>query len=421
MTPLRAGVLSLLLLLGLAASADAQPIRKRPALGDAETRAQRVLELLGPEHVLREAWRTTKRYMFDRTIQDEEWELLLEAYLPKARRAKTPDEIHGVVNDMFSELKVSHLALLKNSVWERELALEFRNKKTIRGGCELVLIDGRYHVNGIAEGGPADVAGLLEGDEILALDGVATSESALLEDAGHDPGLPGHKGFVLGVKDTTPVALRVRRKAEGETFGVDLKPFPMTLTESCETSVRVEAVGQTEVGVVHLWHFMQMDIYRLLRRAIRGPLKDTDVLILDLRGRGGSARVVSAILGLFSGRRAIWKKPVLCLTDGGTRSAKEIFAWHWKDRNLGPVVGETTQGACIGCQFRQLSDGSVLMIPMQDVRRMTRGENLEGKGVAPTVPVDSAPLPYRQGRDLILEAGLEQARKLARRAVAVPF
>ena len=61
------------------------------------------------------------------------------------------------------------------------------------------------------------------------------------------------------------------------------------------------------------------------------------------------------------------------------------------------------------------------MIPVQDVRSITRGETLEGKGVAPTVEVKRPPLPYREGRDPILREGLEQARKLARANAAVPF
>ena len=64
--------------------------------------------------------------------------------------------------------------------------------------------------------------------------------------------------------------------------------------------------------------------------------------------------------------------------------------------------------------------GSVLALPITDVRSLTRGVNLEGVGVAPTIEVPDAALPYREGADPILEAGLREAAKLARR-VAVPF
>jgi len=179
------------------------------------------------------------------------------------------------------------------------------------------------------------------------------------------------------------------------------------------------------IGVIHLWHFMTGEVVRTLADAIQGELADTDALVLDIRGRGGRADVVRRILNLFSGRRPTWTKPVVCLIDKGSRSAKEIFAFKWKQREVGPLIGETTAGACIGCTFVQLSDSSILMVPMTNVSRMTDGVDLEGVGVDPTEPVAQHPLPYRQGRDSILAAGLDRAATLATvaegDAVPVPY
>ncbi|HBP18853.1 MAG TPA: hypothetical protein DEA08_13845 [Planctomycetes bacterium] len=75
-------------------------------------------------------------------------------------------------------------------------------------------------------------------------------------------------------------------------------------------------------------------------------------------------------------------------------------------------MGERTQGACIACQFFELSDGSVLCLPIMDVRRLSGGVYLEGIGVQPDVRVRQLPLPYRQGQDRILAAGLRRAASL---------
>ena len=412
------------LIFGLAvlagAPASAQPLRRRPGLetpdrGDAvqsDARAQRVLDVLGPEHLLREAWRVTGKHFYEPArLGAVGWDALLERYLLEVAPARTPREVRAVTNRMLGELGVSHLALISGGLWQRELAQEFLSRPTVRAGCELVLIDGKLFVNDLADGGPAEAAGLLEGDEVLTLDGVPALESSLLESAGHDPGLDGPPGFCLRVRAGVDVELVARRQADGPTFGATLRPAPHSLIDATRRSVRVVERDGSKLGVIHLWHFMHADVYRTLRDALRrgGALAEVDALVLDLRGRGGSAGVVQQILGLFSGRRAVWKRPLVALTDAGTRSAKEIFAFHWLRLGLGPIVGERTAGACIGCAFHELSDGSVLMLPVMDVRRLTRGEVLEGKGVAPTVAVADTPLPYRAGADPILEAGLREA------------
>lgn len=405
--------LAALLVAALPALADAQPLRRRPRLAmTPQERAQKVLDLLGPEHLVREAWRVTRRHFYDRTVLiNRDWNQVLERTLKRAHGVKTVPALHALINDMLGELKTSHLGLMPFGVWFRELAHEFRNRGALMAGCEVAEVGGRFFVDGVAEGGPAAAAGLLDGDELVTIDGRAAKESPLLQEAGHDPGLPGPTGFSLVVEQGRALALEVRRRRGGPLERRTLTPTRFSLIQAARNSVRVEKVGGKSIGVIHLPHFIHAEIYRITRDALRGKLKDADALVLDVRGRGGSAWVVRAMLSLFVGRRAIWHKPVVALTDKATRSAKEIFAWSWRRHGL-PIVGENTQGACIGCAFRQLSDGSVLMIPMQDVRRLTRGTVLEGVGVAPSDPVAQAPLPYRAGADTILAAGLKKARSL---------
>jgi carboxyl-terminal processing protease len=161
-----------------------------------------------------------------------------------------------------------------------------------------------------------------------------------------------------------------------------------------------------KLGVVHLWHFMSADMNTVLKEAIKGPFAKCDGLVLDVRGRGGRSDVIGQVMGNFQGRKPIWTKPVVVLQDHGTRSAKEIFAWSWKQKHLGKIVGEKTLGAVIGCQFKKLFDGSVLMYPAQDVRPMTHGEQLEGHGIDPDVAVEVGDLRWRNGKDPIIEKGV---------------
>lgn len=397
----------LLLLPGLAA---AQPIAARRGLPQDDGYAQRQLDLLGGEHLLREALAATRAMFYDRAARQDEarWEALRARFAPDAAAARTPAELHGVINRALGELRVSHLALLEDSVWERELANEFVDRDVPRLGCELVELDGRLFVDGVAHGGPADAAGLRDGDEVLTIDGLPARRSPRLEPSGHDPGFPGPAGFFVRPGDEA-LALTVRRAADGPAEPVQVALRPTSMIDAVRASVRLEQVDGRRVGVIRLWHFIHPAVVAALVEALDGPLATADALVLDVRGRGGSDAIVRRVLALFTGRRARWDRPVVVLTSEGTRSAKEIFAYHWKRSGRGPIVGERTQGACLGCQFKQLSDGSVLMVPVMDVRRLTRGEQLEGKGVEPDIAVPQLPLPYRGGRDAILAAGLREA------------
>ncbi|MGE0708270.1 MAG: S41 family peptidase [Planctomycetota bacterium] len=412
-TSLQALLLSLLLLGALGAPAQAQ-LRPRPKSGLPADRADEVLRLLGPEHLVREAWRTTKRNFYaPKLLQERNWDQALDRALNRAKGRTKAVEVHHVISDMLGELQVSHLALLEFDVWQRELAQEFKNRPAIKAGCELSEVEGRYYACGVSEQSPAAKAGLLDGDEVVRIDGRAPAQSPALIDGGHDPGLPGSPSFSLRVSEGQPLKLTIRRRADAPLQELRLVPAATSLIESARASVRVEEVDGRRIGVMHLWHFIHPEIYRIAERALTGPLRDADALVLDVRGRGGSAWVVNAILGLFRGRRAVWNKPVVVLTDAGTRSAKEIFAHRWKQAGLGPIVGERTQGACIACQFFELSDGSVLCLPIKDVRSLTGGVDLEGKGVEPDLRVTQLPLPYRAGEDRILKTGLRRAAELA--------
>lgn len=394
---------------GLAA---AQPLTPRRGLPADAGYAQRQLDLLGGEHLLREALRATRGLYFDRAVRSDEarWEDLRARFAPAAAAARTPVALHGVINQALGELGVSHLALLEQAVWERELANEFTDREVVRLGCELVELDGRLFVDGVVHGGPAEAAGLREGDEVVTIDGVATRRSPRLDPAGHDPGFPGPRGFfVRPDAGQEALALGVRRSHGGAVDALQVPLRPTSMIDAVRASARVEEVDGRRVGVVRLWHVIHPAVAAALLEALQGPLAGAEALVLDVRGRGGSDAVVRRVLSYFTGRRARWRRPVVVLTSQGTRSAKEILAFHWKRAGRGPIVGERTQGACLGCQFKQLSDGSVLMVPVVDVRRMTGGQQLEGNGVAPDVLVEQLPLPYRGGRDAILDAGLREA------------
>jgi carboxyl-terminal processing protease len=84
------------------------------------------------------------------------------------------------------------------------------------------------------------------------------------------------------------------------------------------------------------------------------------------------------------------------LVNGGTRSGKEVLAYGFKKNGFGQVVGERTAGALLAGTAFLLSDGSLLILAVEDAA--VDGERIEGVGVAPTIEVPFD-VRYAAGKD----------------------
>jgi carboxyl-terminal processing protease len=265
----------------------------------------------------------------------------------------------------------------------------------------------RTFIAGVIEGTSAARAGLLIGDEILAADGMPFRPT----------------GSFQG-KVGAPVTLTVRRIADGPPFELsvvpeEIRPNQMFL-QGLEASARIiEGARGARIGYVHVWSYAGAAYQRALERLIaEGPLKEADALIWDLRDGWGGAE--PHYLDLFNPRapsmqltnrdragstlNVKWRKPVAMLINGGTRSGKEILAYGFKKYGLGEVIGTPTAKAVLASTAFLMSDGSLLLLAVSDVR--VDGERLEGTGVTPTidVPFDSI---YAGGTDPQLDRAVE--------------
>ena len=154
------------------------------------------------------------------------------------------------------------------------------------------------------------------------------------------------------------------------------------------------------------------------------PLGSTDGLILDMRGRWGGAPADAT--DIFVGKAPFvelvdrqgeaeiansrWRKPVVGIIDAGSRSGMEILA-HGLKRAGVPLVGVKTAGAVLAGRAFGLSDNSLLLLAVTDVR--VDGERLEGVGLTPDIEVPYD-IRYSAGDDPQLErAIIEMSRLLA--------
>ncbi len=382
--------------------------------------------------LVEEVSRLVSRNFYDRDAVAQVWRDARAAHTAGFPDDLTGEEVDAALDGMLAALGASHTGrytpdelayyelvdIFARGDLGRRLRALFPDGRIAYTGIGVVprRVEDRVFLAAVYHGGPADRAGLVVGDEILAADGEAFDPIASFAD-----------------KAGERVELEVRRVDRGPTFDVQVVPERIRpnrfFLDAMRASVRVIEHAGREWGYVRVWSYARREYHDLLVEELaRGRLKDVDGLVLDLRGGWGGARPEYAELFVGGapimthvgrdGRSAFasfrWRRPVVVLVDEGTRSGKEVITYALKRQGV-PVVGTRTAGALLGGRGFLLSDGSLLMLAVSDVR--VEGERLEGRGVLPDVEVPFR-LPYAAGEDPQLEAALAELARATRSAPA---
>lgn len=339
-----------------------------------------------------------QRGFYDRDFTTAALPALAERFRPSARAASDAAEERAVVHALLAKVPASHLALLSDATYEHlENELFGRDEDTF--GLQLLEVGGRFFVDSLLDGGPAQAAGLQRGDRVLSIDGRAPGRSPRLDwraDDAHLPDLPVHDLLATAgdkvsfVVEPTPDAARE----------VEVVARPYSALRASKASIAILEHDGQRLGYVHLWFVFDGESVALLRRALRA-FAGCDGVIVDLRGRGGSGLECAPLVALL--QRASAGLPLAALIDARTRSAKEIIAFEFQQRRVGILVGEATAGAVVPASFAPLDHGAVLMYPRARLSRYS--DLIEGCGVAPDIVAVDRPL-FANGSDPILMAAI---------------
>ena len=345
----------------------------------------------------------------DAEFRQHELPRLLDEYRPAARGAASRDEERAVVHALLGEVPASHLAIYSRTTW-RHLEAELMGTNTPMLGCSLLQLGGRFYVDGVYDGGPAERAGLRRGDEVVAIDGEAPRRSRRLDWRSDDAHLDDPPVHDLVVGDGERVVFAIA-DADGARRELAVTAAPYSGYAASRAGVREVEVAGHAVLCVHLWFVFHGRSASLLREALDDH-PDCSALLLDLRGRGGSALECPGVVAAVRGARDAGLA-VVALVDHRTRSAKEVIAYELKKRGLATLVGERTAGAVLPATFAQVGDDTVLMYPASRLGSYSKA--IEGIGVEPHRLADD-PLPNVPGRDPVFAAGLEAlAERFAQR------
>lgn len=345
---------------------------------------------------------------FDRRFREAKLDELAAEFGPAARAAQSLAEERAVVHAFLARIPASHLALYSKATHEALFA-DLNNRRRPTFGFDVQQRGGRFFVHRVLEGGPAAAAGLLRGDEVLAVDHEPTGRSRRLDWRSDDAALPDLPTHAILVGDEPDLVVTIARRP-GQRAEVAFAATSYSKLEAGKASGRVVERHGRRIGCVHL-HLMHMTgVGQLLTRFAERELLAGDALVVDLRGRGGSALAVEDARRALGRIRARIGGDVFALIDRDTRSAKEVLAHELQQRGLATLVGERTAGAVIPATFADVGFDSILMFPSMTLLGYTK--ELEGRGVEPDVAVDDA-LPWAAGVDPILEAALAIAAPAA--------
>jgi carboxyl-terminal processing protease len=235
----------------------------------------------------------------------------------------------------------------------------------------------------VAAGTLASRQDILPGDELMAIDGKPMRAESPIE----------LEIELAGPRGSTVQLTFERRRADGSS--VTLARTVKRERFADETAVPASLLLDATTGYIRITTFAADKVAEDLRAAVERLEKaGMQQLVLDLRDNGGgSVAEAASVAGEFlpagtivytsEGRRAAAvdtgrvkrsffrgdrKYPIVVMTDAGTASASELVAGALQDHDRAVIVGQPSFGKSLMMQGFPLSDGSVIVLVIGQVR-----------------------------------------------------
>lgn len=336
------------------------------------------------------------------------WQRLPDEYGPRIAAAETEADAYRELAAMIDELNDPLTSLLPPFDTLTMPEVEYAGVGVAIGSAASLnaLADGiEFDADEIAvlevfEGAPAEEAGVLVGDIILAVDDWEVNGSGTEEISNRVRGPVG-----------TRVELRLRAPT-GEERVVGIVRSRVDLSPQATVEKRYGA-GRT-IGYLRLDHFGPSLLNAARERLV--DLGEIDVLVVDLRGlwlgdAGNAVPLANLVawftdradLGHFESRRErftlqragdverIYDGPLVVLVDGGTGGFAEILALVLAESRRATVVGMPTQGGFSLSRAMLLPSGWGLNLSVARYES-AKGATLHGEGLTPEVLLEPVQL-----------------------------
>ncbi len=306
----------------------------------------------------------------DFRLMAEAWNTIQHHYVD--RSAVKPRRIaYGAISGMVNSLgDTGHSTFLTPSMVREE-------RESLQGqfagiGVEVQIKDRQLVIVAPIDGSPAQKAGLQAGDVILEVDGKSISGQPINKVVEEIKGPPG-----------THVSLTIRNPKTGKVHVFHLVRAHIRLS-----SVTWHMLPGTHIAHVRIALFSKGTAKALAKALDAATAQGASAVILDLRNDPGGLfdeAIDTASLFLKHGNvllernvrgqvhsvpvrsgTAKFTLPMAVLVNSGTASAAEIVAGALRDAGRAGLIGQTTFGTGTVLEAYPLSDGSALVLAIQE-------------------------------------------------------
>ena len=348
-----------------------------------------------------QSWRIVNQSYIDDTFNHQNWWLVRQNFLKQ--RLKQREDSYLAIEKMLASLDDPFTRLLRP---EQYRSLQVNTSGELSGVGLQIDLDSETGVLEVVSpiaGSPAEEAGILAQDRILAIDGIRTSSFTLDEAA-----------TAMRGKIGTSVTLTVQSPGKKQSRDVEiirdriaLNPVITSLDDSHE---------ELPIGYIRLNQFSANATKELAKAIADLDRQGADAYLLDLRNNPGGllqAGIEIARLWLDDGTvvytvnrqgmldsfaaqgSAITDEPLVLLVNKGTASASEILAGALQDNGRAKLVGETTFGKGLIQSLFELPDGSGIAVTVAKYETPNHTD-INKQGISPDLAVSQEPITYKQ-------------------------
>ena len=377
--------------------------------------------------VFTQVWELIRdRYVYS-DYRGLDWNAIQEEFAPRVAAATTTEEFYTLMYELIDRLGDEHTRFVS----PREVADEqarFNGELSYGGiGASVRAVDEGGLITQLAEGGPAEEAGLQIRDIIVQVEGVDFNDPTAFGPGGPLSKVRGVPGTYVNLSILSPDgAIRevpvIRRIIESEAF----------------SSVSAQLLPGTQIGLLTIDTFFVDALDQMVREQLETLTEDQELegLIIDVRGNGGGrVDLMLATIGLFVDGGSIGNTagrnrsseltvprgslmpqfvnvPIVVLTGSETVSAAEMFAAGMQVLGRARTVGTASAGNTENLLSHDLADGSRLWLA-ELAYQLPNGDLIEGQGVQPDIEVDTEWWRYIPSEDPQIQAAIDTFRPIS--------
>jgi tricorn protease len=373
------------------------------------------------KQIFDESWRQMRDFFYDPGMHGTDWKAIHDKYAALLPFVRHRDDLTYIIGEMIAELSIGHTYVLSgDKPAARRIQTGLLGARLSRDGS------GYYRVDEILEGAswssdlrsPLSEVGVnvMKGEYIIAINGNPTNQ--MIDIYAALVGMAGKK-----------IELTVNAKPEAtgsrKTIVVPIADESALIYYNwVQGNIRkVSEATNGQVGYIHIPDMGSEGLTEFIKHYYPQIMKKG--LIIDDRGNGGGN--VSPMIIERLNREMIltdiarnqnrgtqdpggaFVGPKVLLIDNYSASDGDLFAYRFKEMDMGKVIGVRTWGGVVGIRGSlPLIDGGQLNKP-EFASYSVDGKSwpIEGYGVDPDIVVDNDPAMEYRGEDAQLNRAIE--------------